>query len=530
MMMTAKTALGSPRSAWLLSVALFWGLGFSCGSEKAGGGDPTAPARPSRSQKSSIPEAGKLSGAPSVLLITIDTLRRDHLSCYGYFRETSPRIDAFAEKAVLFERALATMATTYPSHLSMLTGMYPHQHGRTANKDGVKNPFRSTDGCASLAVALREEGYRTAGFVSSTVLHARTGIGEGLDHYSCPNPGQKPFKAGRISDSFLEWLGEGEGDERPFFSWLHYWDTHEPNSPPAEHRELFQTTPELQARIAASGIEPEPLVREFAEDKRVIERFFLGTPVEGGGKNRRRQGKAKPEYKATTDSIEDLWNRYDADLHYIDASIGRVFDALDEQELWSTTIVVLVADHGQSLGEFNSFGHGLISNVNTFVPLIVRFPDGPVAQPQRIGELVSLVDIAPSILGRFGKALGESFTGQFEGEDLFSGSFVRRMVMTQESTRFHKGGDRGATFALLSGQWKFVRRDGAAELYDLAGGGEYVDVLAEHPDVEGRLNAALSTLLERTSVPGSSETSPEATGDEAAELLQNLKELGYGGD
>jgi len=476
---------------------------------------------------SAIPRAGQAAARPSVLLITVDTLRRDHLGCYGYFRDTSPRIDEFAEKGVLFERALASMASTYPSHLSMLTGMYPHQHGRTANKDGVKNPFRSIEGCASLAVALAAEGYRTAGFVSSTVLHSRTGIGEGFEQFTCPNPGQKPFKAGRISDAFLKWLDEGEGDERPFFAWTHYWDTHEPNSPPAEHLELFETTPELKARIAAAGIESEPLVREFEEDERVVERFFLGTPVQGGGRNRRRQPQKRPEYKADPASIEDLWNRYDADLHYIDASLGRVFDRLDAEGLWSSTIVIFVADHGQSLGEFNSFGHGLISNVNTFVPLIVRFPEGLVSQPLRVPELVSIVDLAPTILGRFGTPLGGAFSQQFEGEDLFSGAFVRRFALTQESTRFHKGGERGATFALLSGDWKFVRRETGSELYDLAGAGESVDVLAEHPDVEGRLNATLSTLLERVSATGSSQAPSE---EEAEELLQNLEALGYGGD
>ena len=475
---------------------------------------------------STLPRAGTLEERPSILLITVDTLRRDHLSCYGYFRETSPNIDAFAAKGVLFERALASMASTYPSHLSMLTGLYPHQHGRTANKDGVKNPFRSVDGCASLAVALRGQGYRTGGFVSSTVLHSRTGIGEGFDTFACPNPGQKPFKAGRISNSFLEWLEEGERG-RPFFTWLHYWDTHEPNSPPEEHLALFPTTPELKARIAAAGIEPAPLVREFAEDERVVERFFLGTPVEGGGRNRRRQAREKREFQADPESIEDLWNRYDADLHYIDESLGRVFAALDEGDLWKSTLVVFVADHGQSLGEFNSFGHGLISNVNTFVPLILRFPEGLVPQPRRIPELVSIVDITPTLLARFADPLPGLFLDQFEGEDLFSGRFARDFALTQESTRFHKGGEREETYAVLSERWKYVRTGSGAELYDLEGAGEYVDVLTEHPDVEARLTGALSALLERVSTSGSSEAPSE---EEASELLDNLKELGYGGD
>jgi len=182
----------------LLTLPLF-ALGCGSGVGDPGGTPATSAPQPER-PTSSLPQAGTLPSAPSILLVTVDTLRRDHLSCYGYFRETSPCIDAFAKKGVLFERTLAPMASTYPSHLSILTGLYPHQHGRTANRDGVKNPFKSIEGCASVAVALRDQGYRTGGFISSTVLHARTGVGEGFDHFSCPNPGQKPFKAARISE------------------------------------------------------------------------------------------------------------------------------------------------------------------------------------------------------------------------------------------------------------------------------------------------------------------------------------------
>ncbi|MAB80352.1 MAG: hypothetical protein CMJ89_13440 [Planctomycetes bacterium] len=507
----------------LLTLPLF---ALGCGS---GVGDPEgapATAAPQPEQPtSSLPQAGTLPSAPSILLVTVDTLRRDHLSCYGYFRETSPCIDAFAKKGVLFERTLAPMASTYPSHLSILTGLYPHQHGRTANRDGVKNPFKSIEGCASVAVALRDQGYRTGGFISSTVLHARTGVGEGFDHFSCPNPGQKPFKAARISGAFLEWLGEETEEQRPFFAWVHFWDTHEPNSPPPEHRAFFKTTPELKERIAAAGIEPEPLVREFAEDERVIDRFFLGNPVEGGGKNRQRSNRKKPQYKADPASIEDLWNRYDADLHYIDESLGRIFDDFDEKDLWKSTIVIFVADHGQSLGEFNSFGHGLISNINTFVPLIMRFPEGVVSQPARVKSLVSLVDIMPTVLARFGHGrLG--ILPQFEGEDLFSGSFLRNRVMVQESSRFHLGGEREAAHALLSGDWKFIRRESGSELFNLAAGGETSDVLAEHPGVANRLNSELSALLERTSASGSDAVLSEEEGEA---LLEGLRELGYGG-
>ena len=109
--------------------------------------------------------AVKLDFPPSIVLITVDTLRREHLGCYGYFRETSPRIDALAAESVLYERALATMASTLPSHLSMFTGLYPYQHGKTSNVQAVRAPFRSSAGCVPLAAAYgtlwRKRGFRS---------------------------------------------------------------------------------------------------------------------------------------------------------------------------------------------------------------------------------------------------------------------------------------------------------------------------------------------------------------------------------
>lgn len=496
-------------------------LAAACG----GASDPDAP--------EPLPAAGTVAGRPSILLITVDTLRRDHLSCYGYFRETSPVIDRLAAEGILFERALASMASTYPSHLSLLTGLYPHQHGRTSNKDGVKKPYRSVEGCESAAVVLRELGYDTAAFVSSTVLHARTGIGEGFDVFSCPKAAQKPLKAVKISDGFLEWL-EGRDGERPFFVWLHYWDTHEPNNPPEPHLLQFPTTDALRERIAAAGIRADAVIEEFEEDERVVERFFEATPVRSGGRRARRERESATTYQVDEDAIADLWNRYDADLHYVDTQIGRVFDALRERGAWDDSVIVFSADHGQSLGENRSFGHGRISNVNTFVPLVMRLPEGVVAQPARHEALVSLVDVMPTVLRRLDPG-GESgplaaYLAQVEGEDLFSGRFRRPHALTQESTRFHRGGEREEAYALLSGPWKYVRRGEDAQLFDLAGAGEYVDVRTEHPDVELRLKSRLTMLLRRLPLAEGAATSDAGPADETEELLQNLDELGYGGD
>jgi arylsulfatase A-like enzyme len=180
---------------------------------------------------------------PSIVLVTVDTLRREHLGCYGYPRPTSPRVDALAAESVLFERAYATMAMTFPSHLSMLTGLYVHQHGRGSNHEGVRNPFVSAAGHASIADALGSIGYRTAGMVSSTVLHEHTGIGAGFETYHGPRIRDRHCRARETMDRTL--------------SWLHFPDGTVPQ--PARNGALVSLVdlmPTLLAALRIGGLEP----------------------------------------------------------------------------------------------------------------------------------------------------------------------------------------------------------------------------------------------------------------------------------
>ena len=174
---------------------------------------------------------------PNIVLVTIDTLGREHLGCYGYPRPTSPRVDALAGQSVLFENAYAPMATTFPSHVSMLTGLYPHQHGRTSNRAGVLDPFVSAQGRMLVASALSSAGYRTAGFVSSSVLHQGTGIAQGFESYDGPKGRHAKRPARETTSRALAWLATVPAGE-PFFLWVHLWDVHEPNTVSYTHLTL----------------------------------------------------------------------------------------------------------------------------------------------------------------------------------------------------------------------------------------------------------------------------------------------------
>ena len=481
--------------------------------------------------------------APSaIVLITLDTLRRDHLGCYGYFRDTSPRMDAFAAQSLVFERALATAASTFPSHLSMLTGLYPHQHGRTSNLEGVKEPFVSAPGCASLARALREAGWRTGGFVSSRVLAQDTGIDDGFETYWCPGPRGNPARAETTTDRALAWLESTVQTDpseaaAPIFLWVHLWDTHEPNDPPEPYAGMFTADERLSAHIDASGVDIELLREKFGADTSIAKRFFGDAKAERAKsiaerreeELQRKRRKRKPEEPAIDQqSLLDLWDRYDACVRYLDDQVGRILDALAQQGLAERAIVAIVADHGQSLGENASLGHGKITNVNTFVPFLLRIPG---VEARRDSRLVSLIDLAPTVLARLGPDFPAPFRAQFEGTDVLASDFERPHVLVEEASGFHGTSARApetpARCALLEGRWKYLFSAGGNELYDLEGAGEGVDVLKDHWDDAVLLHTKVEELLKRR--PELQPVAP-VSDEKAAELLEALKKMGYVGD
>jgi len=475
---------------------------------------------------------------PSIVLVTIDTLRREHLGCYGYFRPTSPRIDALARESLLFEHAVAAMASTFPSHATMLTGLYPHQHGQTSNAGAVRHPFRPSEGCASAAGVLASIGYRTAGFVGSVVLGARTGIGAGFETYSDAGLG----RGREVMDEALAWLA-GVPAQAPVFLWVHLWDVHEPNDPPAKYAALFRADDALRAWVRARGIDPAALAGRFSQDAGVKQRFFGASWAEAAPERPARKGTVPPDSglhrkrkaRKGTDAIDErsvlgLFDRYDACVRLVDDQVGRLIDALKAGGRWEDSIFVFTADHGQSLRENLHLGHGKNTNLNTFVPLLIRFPSSSAHAPGRRSGLVSLVDLMPTVLAGVEHEGLRAFRGQFEGQDVLADGFSRAHVVTAESTQFHGAKWKPLECALLSERWKYVPGTGRpGELYDLAGAGEFVDVRAQHPDVARELESTLESLLARTRVENAD--ADEAPNDaETEELLRQLEALGYGGE
>ena len=475
--------------------------------------------------------------APSIVLVTVDTLRREHLGCYGYRRPTSPRVDELAREAVVFDNAFAPMATTFPSHLTMFTGLYPHQHGYTSNPSAMRRPFRSSAGCGTAAEALRAAGYRTAAFVSSVVLHERTGIGTGFDHFEGPSPEVGKFTARETVDHALAWLAEQTADA-PLFLWVHLWDVHEPNEPPAETAVLFRADDEQRAWVRARGIDAAALAQRFHADTATCERFFgwkppvvEAEPPPGRGRTvapsaRKRRSQAHGDATIDEAAVLALFDRYDACVRAVDGETGRLIDALKSAGRWERASFVFTGDHGQSLGEGAALGHDRNTDLDTHVPLIVRLPSA-TAQPGRRAELVSLVDLMPTLLARLDEPALAAFRGQCEGQDVLGTAPAREALLTAGSTELH-GARAQLEVALVTPRWKYLRHaNGPGELFDLAGAGEGVDVRADNAEVATKLASQLEAALARR--PARELVDAGATDEATENLLRELEAMGYGG-
>ena len=302
---------------------------------------------------------------PNIVLITVDTLRADHMSLYGYERETTPEIDAWFGEGAVFERAYATTSFTPPSVISFLTGLYPQRHGVRYYGQ------RIDENLETLGSWLGDLGYERAAFVANISLRAKAlGLGPHFDHYDDEMTEQEAFRSSHYersaapnTDAALEWLANRSDPERPFFLWIHYMDPHGPYTPPAPKVRDFEHAGE-------KAIDPErvPLYQR---------------------------------YEGLTDGLEYI-DLYDEEIAHVDHHIGRLLEGLKRHTIPEQTIYALTADHGECLMEHGYwFSHGFdIFEDVVRVPLAFR---GPGIAPRREDAPVSIVDIPPTLMAAIGQ-------------------------------------------------------------------------------------------------------------------------------
>ena len=434
----------------------------------------------------------------NVLLLTIDTLRADHVSSYGYPRQTSPEIDGLAASGILFDNAFTYWPKTRGSLAAMFTSLYAAQNGLTV-RDRDFPDYNQT-----LAETLRDAGYSTASAVDNGNLDRALGFAQGFDRYEQVwlTGETEAEKTEDLTSFALDFLANHD-EAKPFFLWIHYVNPHTPYDPPEEFLKPF-------------------------EDDGVVPRGPKLEQVVGyhGGVNRRLPVAGESRWG-------DYVDHYDAEIAFADRQIGRILDALDESSHRDSTLVVLTSDHGESLGEHDYFfDHGNnLFDPSLRIPLILSFP-GLLPRGEVVQAAVSTLDIFPTVLD----LAQVTFPPGLQGRSLLP--LVRRSQDRLHDQFFFQNDQHQV--GISNGRLKLVQYPeskegkGRYELYDTwRDPDELQDRYQSSQASIARLQAELGSFKTRT-VAWQQETDRNRGGTPARqdeqlsqETLRNLEALGY---
>jgi arylsulfatase A-like enzyme len=370
---------------------------------------------------------GESTPRPNVLLISIDSLRRDYLGVYGRTPlfaddvDVSPELDRLADESIVFEDALATTSWTLPSHIALMTGMSDRWHGVEMD-DFRRDPLHQT-----VAARFRAKGYRTAGFFSGPYLDPKYGFDEGFEGYlsgmAAPDEkaarlkewiaampaGEKPGKkalrllktrlyhtditsprVNSLAKSFLD-----DADSRPFFLFLHYFDAHYDYLPDLAEPGLSRRfDPDYEGEMTGSNWYMNPAVRRLREPR---------------------------ERRISDRDLAHVQALYEAEIHWVDRHVGLIIERLKAIGEWENTIVAVVSDHGDEFFEHGSIGHRSTLHAEQLrVPLILRIPGGTTGGT-RVNGVARIYDVAPTLLDYAGldslpHAEGTSLRSLIEGD------------------------------------------------------------------------------------------------------------------
>jgi arylsulfatase A-like enzyme len=467
---------------------------------------PLAPAPVVRAEETGAAERVGTHAAeppPNIVLVTIDTVRADHLSFYGYARDTTPNLSAWVGEGTVFENAYVPLPLTDPSLTSTMTGLYPI-------RTGVRHTSRKLDPkFTTLAQLLQARGYSTAAFVSRNGLVMPTNLGRGFDVANFVGGEHKGLtgerlkaerwqrRAKSVTTRTLAWLRRPP--PTPFFLWIHYFDPHAFYDPPEPARARFE-----------AGLEPMPSEGLHA---------WWGSPTD----------------------IGSTIARYDAEILTVDQHLARLVSALKQRGDWDSTLFVLTSDHGESLGEHGHLDHGeWLYHEQVRVPLVFRFP-GRVPAGLRVPDLVRAFDLAATVLELVG-AEGADVDAFVAGSDgasfapVFAGNEIapRKIFLESENCprpdqrhlapgmRCDPPGVDGKIRGVFDGRYKLIvtptREGQTVELYDLREDpAELRDLSASDPERVAALRAEIAAHWR--------EPAPTAEADGA--LVEKLRALGY---
>jgi arylsulfatase A-like enzyme len=417
-----------------------------------------------------------------VVLVSIDTLRADHLGLYGYSRPTSPTLDALASESTVFDDATSASPWTLPSHASLLTGLYPSRHGLVSHERYLPSSVET------LAQRFSRAGYHTAAVVNSHNLSPTFGLDRGFQQYRyVEEEADQREPSTAITDQAMDWLA-GAGDS-PMFLFLHYYDVHSD----------YVSLPKY-------------------------EQAFLA-PYDGVADGTTAQLVAHREGRIVLDPAKDAGNlidRYDAGIRQMDDEIGRLLRFLDERGMSADTLLVLTSDHGEEFFEHGGVLHGQTQYQEVLrVPLLVR---GPGAPHKRISIPVSLVDVFPTLLALSGLPAPDALDGVSLLPLLTSsdGRIADRALFSEAD---HNDVEDDITRAVRYRSFKlhYNRLTGEYRLFDL----EH-DPRERH-DLASEQKSAVAALSERLTRFMASARTPVSVPQRtlSPEEIEKLRSLGY---
>lgn len=434
-----------------------------------------------------------------VVLVTIDTLRADHLPGYGHPLATAPFLSGLAEEGVSFHRAYAHSATTKPSHSSMFTSLYPLQHGVQSNGLVLDDEF------VTMAEMFQAAGYRTAAFVS-TDAPLGGNVNQGFETWDQHQAnldvegGRKQYRQAKETiDAALAWL-EDVGAEEDFFLWIHFYDPHKPIQPPED-----------------AVLRVQQMIEGVGEETYRQELLSRGVPAD------------------TERGFEDA-TLYDAEIVYVDEQLSRLHDAFGLRGLLEDSLWVVTSDHGQGLGAHDWFGHSKqIYNAQLWVPLLFWWEGNttPLHVRDRIAEHVDLLPTIAEIVGLEDRQImpiqGRSLVPLLRGERVRDPkwfAFAERSRYADAGPQQQERGnyERGSRYALQDLEFKYILfTAGEDEFYRIAEDPDEKNNLIDDPEHADQREQMLAVLLQMVETMPKGREAQSVSEDE----IERLRALGY---
>jgi arylsulfatase A-like enzyme len=461
---------------------------------------------------------------PNVILVTLDTVRADHLSLYGYERDTSPNLKRFSEQATLYTRAIATSDMTLPSHASIFTGLYAKKHRAHFDPPRLLLGRPLKDRFHTIAESLSENGYTAMGVVANHgFLSRQFGFHQGFEYYDQRVP--VPFlgftkayyirqgirnilirffplryfepvyrNAEKINEQVFSLLYRvRQKENRPIFLFVNYMDTHWPYIPPDPFDKLYPGKIERYTSAHYVSMQSQVL---------------------------------KLDRKVTQKERSHLVSQYDGEIVYLDAQLGNLFKKIKDLGLYDNSIIIITSDHGEAFGERGFVGHvNSVYQDQIWVPLIIKYPK--ISRKAVVHDLVSLIDLMPTVLD----VLNFPIPSNIDGISLLKQSKDKSRPIIAESYpgdlrwNLHPRFER-TECAIFSEPYKFITStSGKRELYNLSKDPtEKEDLSVSDREISRKLEAEMNQWVNSAEF---ADTEAASAPKFDTDTINRLKSLGY---